>query len=106
MTADEHSKIINDLMKAEIAGDQAQRSLLLTQLSEDYTKTLAQIETLNSEKSDLAATNDTLQAANMKLFLERTSVPKTEPEDKPEDTPNDKKLDFADLFDKTGKLKR
>lgn len=104
MTRDEHKAVIQQLIGMVAAEHQASASQILTNLSNDYEQTLTSSETASSNVTKLTQDNEALRAANMKLFLQVGSVPKTEPEKQEGNEDEDKPLPFTDLFNEKGEL--
>lgn len=106
MTRDEHKQAINQLIGMISAEHQADASLILTNLSEDYEKTLTTSET-NANALEKANENfERLRAVNSELFL-KVGVTKKEAhieEKNPTTNQEDKILPFSDLFNEKGEL--
>ena len=69
MTRDEHKNIVNRLLAMATPENQANASDLLTQLTDDYEKTLTDFEAATANVTQLTANNETLRQVNAKLFL-------------------------------------
>lgn len=105
MTRDEHRTIINQLLGMATPDNQAAASELLTQLTDDYEKTLTAHETATANVATLTANNETLRQVNAKLFLrvgESESKP-PKPTEPPKDDP-ETELTFEKLFNEKGEL--
>lgn len=107
MTRDEHKAIITEMMGCSTPEKQARVSELLTQLSDDYEKTLTESETLTATNKTLTDNNEKLRQVNADLFLKvGTPRQETENKDKPkEDKPKESELTFDGLFNEKGELK-
>lgn len=82
--------------------DEAQRREMIAQLIEDGGADYDSFATTTAERDQLRSDNETLRAANMKLFL-RVGTHK-DPDPKPGDPPNEKPK-FEDLFNEKGGIK-
>lgn len=103
MTAEEHRALVQELLTEH--GNQAKVSLIVSQLSEDYTGVLAETQTANDRAKELEKYNNDLRDANSKLCLKITDFPSDKKEEdkkkeKEEETPT-----FDALFDENGNLK-
>ena len=102
MTREEHNALIQNIMVN--ATNQAELSMLLTRLSEDYEEVLTESETNASTVATLTKDNEQLRSVNMQLFLkvghekEKTEEPETEVDE-------EESSSFDDLFDEKGVLK-
>lgn len=108
MTRDEHKNIVNQLLTMATPEQQAAASELLTQLTDDYEKTLTDYETATANVATLTENNETLREVNAKLFLkvgqtESTIHKETKPDEGDEGGEN--QLTFEALFDEKGGLK-
>lgn len=110
MTRDEHKNIVNQLLTMVTPETQANASSLLTQLTEDYEKTLTEFETATDNVSRLTANNETLRSVNAELFLKvGTSSKDTNKDNNPMDKGNEgegdeETLTFEALFNEKGDL--
>lgn len=110
MTRDDHKKAVNQLMGMIAAEHQATASDLLSNLSDDYDRTLTDYETATANVTSLTSDNESLRKTNMRLFLR---VGETEKETHKQDKHNpshdeqeeNKPLPFTDLFNEKGELK-
>lgn len=104
MTREEHKALIQNIMNN--ASNQAELSLLLTQLSEDYEKVLTESETSASSLATLTKDNEQLRSVNMQLFLKvGHEKPKTEEQKTEVKEENNDNLSYDTLFDEKGVLK-
>lgn len=106
MTRDEHKQAINQLIGMISAEHQADASLILTNLSEDYEETLTASETTASALEKANEKNNRLRDVNSELLL-KVGVTRKEAhiEDKSQPTiTEDKPLPFSDLFNEKGEL--
>lgn len=100
-------EFLNKITEIGTCEDDVQRRTLLAELSEESEKVFEDFAIAKETGVNLAADNEKLRAANMKLFL-RVSEAKN-----PEDVQHDstgleqpkEKLKFEDLFDEKGGLK-
>lgn len=105
MTRDEHKQIIQTMLGYVNSEHQAEASELLTNLSEDYEKTLTESETLTSSNETLKANNEKLRQVNADLFLKvGTSSPKPKSADDNINNDIDDSLSFEKLFNEKGEL--
>lgn len=107
MTRDEHKAIITEMMGCSTPEKQARVSELLTQLSDDYEKTLTESETLTASNKTLTENNEKLRQVNADLFL-KVGTPQKETENKEkerEGQTKEKELSFDNLFNEKGELK-
>lgn len=100
MTKEEHTQAIQDIRKL-VNDDDGKITELLTNLSDDYGKILAENSDYKLKNEKLTNDNDKLRDTNMRLFLKvgTTEKEEEEPEEKEE------KLTFENLFDEKGDLK-
>ena len=82
--------------------DETQRRDLIAALIDDGGADYDSFTTATAERDQLRSDNETLRAANMKLFLRVGS--KTEPDPQPGDPPKAKPK-FEDLFNEKGGIK-
>lgn len=106
MTRDEHKKAIQSLLGMVSADHQASASELLTNLSDDYEKTLTDFEQAQADVQNLTNNNETLRQVNAKLFLrvgetEHKQEKTNEHEVKSEE---EKIPQFSELFNEKGEL--
>lgn len=108
MTRDEHKNIVNQLLTMASPEQQAAASDLLTQLTDDYEKTLTDFESATANVTQLTANNETLRQVNAKLFLKVGETDKnmnnhqnTQNNDK---DGNENQLTFEALFNEKGEL--
>lgn len=101
MTKEEHTQAIQDIRKL-VNDDDGKITELLTNLSDDYGKILAENSDYKLKNEKLTNDNDKLRDTNMRLFLKvgTTEKEEEEPEEKEEE-----KLTFENLFDEKGDLK-
>lgn len=106
MTRDEHRQVINRLLGMVAADHQADASELLTNLSDDYEKTLTASESSATRITELEENNANLLKVNSKLFLRvgETEKQVTHSEEPDKGEPEVKPLPFADLFNEKGEL--
>ena len=97
MTLEAHNKILEQLL---LANEQPERSKLLEQLREDYTKISGDLTTAQSEQERLKKENETFSRVNSDLFLKVGQIDKSleslENEVSQEDEPPEK-LRYEDL---------
>ena len=74
MTLEEHNKILEQIL---LQNEQAERSKLLEQLREDYTKISGDLTTAQSEQERLKKENETFSRVNSELFLKVGQVDKS-----------------------------
>ena len=100
MTKEEHTQAIQDIRKL-VNDDDGKITELLTNLSDDYGKILAENSDYKLKNEKLTNDNDKLRDTNMRLFLKvgTTEKEEEEPEEKEEE-----KLTFENLFDEKGDL--
>lgn len=102
MTKEEHTQAIQDIRKL-VNDDDGKITELLTNLSDDYGKILAENSDFQLKNEKLKNDNEKLRDTNMRLFL-KVGSPKEESEEKPEEK-EEEKLTFENLFDEKGELK-
>lgn len=109
MTREEHETLVQNIMNS--ASNQAELSLLLTQLTEDYEKVLTESETATKSVTDLTADNENLRKVNMQLFLKvghkdaGNQNNKEGSNGKEGNGEEGKTASFEELFDEKGELK-
>lgn len=108
MTREEHKQIMTDLLKTIAPEHQATATGLMTQLTEDYEKTLTEFETTSKANETLTANNEKLREVNADLFL-KVGVSKKDahiekPKEKPTDEGETKLPTFDSLFNEKGEL--
>lgn len=107
MKREEHKELVQKIMAN--AGNQAELSMLLTQLSEDYEKVLTESETATTNVTNLTTDNENLRRVNMELFLKVGHTKQDNPADDKGGNPTDNggipELTFEKLFDENGGLK-
>ena len=113
MTIEEHKNIIGEI--ALNLNDQAKVTTLLAELSKDYSEVTDNLKSATKNAEELIKTNEELRSANMKLFTQIGSIPKTgeisnepnknEPTPNGVDTGNTKELTYENLFDEKGEIK-
>lgn len=109
MERTEHKNIINQLMTMVSSEHQADASMLLTQLSDDYEQTLTLSETANASVQELTERNEKLRAVNADLFLKvgtttQSVTNNNETGGQSEDAPQQEKMTFESLFNEKGEL--
>lgn len=77
----------------------------LVQLTEDAAADYDNLETLQATNTTLAAENEKIRAANMKLFLRLGAEDDKTKNPKPEEPKPSESLEFKDLFNEKGELK-
>lgn len=103
MTRDEYNIMTGDVM-TEISAetpDKGKISEMLANLREGFNMEVTARESAEAEQSKLKTANESLQAANMALFLKSGEVIKQAEEIKAPKQP----LSFEALFDANGELK-
>lgn len=101
MTKEEHTQAIQDIRKL-VNDEDGKITELLTNLSDDYGKILAENSDYQLKNEKLKNDNEKLRDTNMRLFL-KVGSPK-ESEEKSEEK-EEEKLTFENLFDEKGDLK-
>lgn len=107
MTRDDHKNIVNQLLAMATPENQASASDLLTQLTDDYEKTLTDFENATANVTQLTQNNETLRQVNAKLFLKVGETDKGNDPGKGNDNGGDDmpQINFEDLFNEKGELK-
>lgn len=106
MTREEYNTVAGELMTAVSAEelDTGRISEITAEMREAFQLEVTRAEAAEKAAEDLKRSNESLQAANMKLFLRSGELLKeTEQEKTP--TQSDKPFDFGSLFDEKGELK-
>lgn len=107
MTRDEHKAMVQKMLAMVTPENQAGASEILTQLSDDYEKTLTESETLTKANETLTANNEKLRQVNADLFL-KVGTTKTETHNEQQNNAdnqgNEKPLPFEALFNEKGEL--
>lgn len=83
--------------------DTGKISEMVEEMREGFNKEVTRAETAETNAADLKTKNESLQAANMNLFLKSGQLIK-ETEEKKIEKPQEK-IDFDSLFDEKGELK-
>ena len=83
--------------------DTGKISEMVEEMREGFNKEVTRAETAENSAADLKTKNESLQAANMNLFLKSGQLIKETEEKKIEKQPE--KIDFDSLFDEKGELK-
>ena len=107
MTRDEHKAMVQKMLAMVTPENQANASELLTQLSDDYEKTLTESETLTKTNETLTANNEKLRQVNADLFLKVGNTNKethNETQNNSNEQGNEKPLPFEALFNEKGDL--
>jgi hypothetical protein len=100
LTKEQHTKILNDLRS--MCTDIGKASEILTELSDDYSSTLACVDDLTNKNAEFHKNNESLVKANGNLFLKLQMQEENKEEEKEEEKP----LTFDSLFDEKGNLKQ
>ena len=102
MTIEELNELTKNIMTN--ASNQAELSVLLSTLTDDYTAMLSEREVEKTELEALKVDKEKLLDANMKLFL-KVGHEKQPEESQKEETEHTKTLSYDDLFNEKGELK-
>lgn len=105
MTREEYNTIAGELMTAVSAEelDTGRISEITAEMREAFQLEVTRAETAEKTAEDLKRSNESLQAANMKLFLKSGEIIKAAEQTKtPPD--KDKPFDFNTLFNEKGEL--
>ena len=100
MTGEQHTKIIQAIQQN--VGDVALISQKLAELSEDYSTTLATVDTSTKEVEKFKLENEKLRQANMNLFMK---IGTTKEDEETEEEEEENTLTFDALFNEKGELK-
>lgn len=103
MTREEHKKQIQSLLGMLNPEHQADASVILTNLSEDYEQTLTHSEQLETDKQNLTDRNARLRDVNADLLL-KVGVGTTKPDEKEQEKPEINPVSFDSLFNEKGEL--
>lgn len=107
MTREEHKEIMTKLLATVSADHQATATQLMTELSEDYEKTLTDFETATKNNESLTEKNEKLREVNADLFLKVgvSKAPATTTENRTTtDNGNENLPTFDSLFNEKGEL--
>lgn len=85
--------------------DQGAVSIILDELRAGFGELAEKVRDVESENETLREKNDKLQNANMELFLKVGNPAKEEEEEKEEEVVVEK-IEYEDLFDDNGELKK
>lgn len=85
--------------------DQGAVSIILDELRAGFGELTEKVRDVESENETLREKNDKLQNANMELFLKVGNPAKEEEEEKEEEVVVEK-IEYEDLFDDNGELKK
>lgn len=103
MKLEEFQTITQKIM--ENHSDQAQVSLLLKQLSDDYPVVLKEADTHRETATKLTEANEKLRSANMELFLSIGGKKTETPSDPKLETKKETALKIEDFLDEKGNIK-
>lgn len=109
MTRDEYNLKAGELMTelSNEAPDKGKISEMLADLRESFNFEVTAREAAEQKQSELTQMNESLQAANMSLFLKCGEVIKQSEENKSPQQSEDKTIgDFSFAFDENGELKK
>ena len=107
MTRNEHKEIVTKMLGMVTPENQATASELLTQLTDDYEKTLTTSETLTADNEKLKADFENMRAVNAKLFLrvgETDKLLHNDNQDNANNEDDENKLTYEALFNEKGEL--
>lgn len=107
MTREEYNKNSADVL-AELSAekpDTGKISELLSTMRDGFNEEVTKTETATKESGELKSANESLQAANMALFLKSGEILKKSEEKSLDNLSENKKPDFSTLFDENGELK-
>lgn len=103
MKIEDHTKLVESIMSN--LTDQAVVSTQMAQITDDYPKVMAELDTAKATAETLKADNEKLRQANMSLFMQ---IPQRKAEDTRQQTSENKTPDNFDdlLFDEKGNIKK
>lgn len=104
MTREEFNTKASDLLAN--VNDTGKVSEILDEMRTGFNEEVSKGETAAAAVADLTAKNENLQAANMALFLKTGETAATGENNESELGEEEKTLDYAELFDEKGELKK
>lgn len=104
MTREEFNAKASDLLAN--VGDTGKVSEILDEMRTGFNEEVSKGETAAATVEDLTAKNENLQAANMALFLKTGETAATGENSESENKQEEKPLEYAELFDEKGELKK
>ena len=106
MTREEYNKLSADAL-AEMSAekpDAGKVSEMLAKMRDGFAEEFSAKEIAIKERDEKAAANESLQAANMALFLKSGEILKESGEKELDKITKNEKPDFSELFDENGEL--